>query len=95
MQHAIWDVCDPASMTTDCPSGTMCAAEDYFDAATSTARCVPYCDTARHDGVIATCASLDASANMDASALCTSFSADTAPLDIHPTRLGLCTITTP
>ncbi|MFH2010852.1 MAG: hypothetical protein ABI333_29905 [bacterium] len=99
--HMIWEPCDPTSATRDCPSGTACVEEDYFDAGTGTARCVPYCDTDRHDGITATCGDLDEAVGVDptyvidASAVCTSLSQAIEPLDIYPSRVGLCTIETP
>jgi cysteine-rich repeat protein len=87
-----WDPCEPA--VDWCPAGSVCEAEDFFGSGVGQRRCLPYCDTAHHDGVTATCLDLgiEVGENGDATPVCTSLSVAYEPLDIYPTRLGYCAL---
>ncbi|MFH2008471.1 MAG: hypothetical protein ABI333_17930 [bacterium] len=89
---AVWADCDPSNTAQVCPAGTICVNEDIFAVTpVGQERCMPYCDTAHHDGVQATCQGLGAGAG----ATCTTQSwlyGTPGQTDIHPTRLGLCAL---
>lgn len=87
-----WDVCDP--ITDVCPTGCVCAAEDFFDGGLGLTRCLPYCDTEHHDGMTETCFDLgiEFGETGGVTPVCTSLSVAYEPLDILPTRLGYCAL---
>jgi hypothetical protein len=88
-----WDPCTAADV---CPVGTVCVSQDAFATVpTGPLRCVPYCDTAYHDGTTAGCADVGAPPTTDGTPVCTSLSQlalPDGPLDQHPTRLGYCAL---
>jgi hypothetical protein len=93
----VWDTCDPASDV--CPLGSLCMEQDVFGAATGATRCIPYCDTAHHDGVTATCVDLGTPATTaDGTPVCTSVSytyGAGGAADPSKSRLGYCALPRP
>ena len=90
---AVWDPCDPTSVSDVCPVGCVCEKPDRFGANILTERCVPLCDTAHPAGTEAHCADLGAVPTTDGTPFCRSMSLlfpPGGPLDVMPTRLGLC-----
>lgn len=91
---AVWAPCDPDSPGDVCPVGSLCEKPDRFAPTPVMAeRCVPRCDTAHPAGVEAHCADLGAVPTTDGTPFCQSLSLlfpPGGPLDILPTRLGLC-----
>jgi len=93
----VWDPCDSA--TDICPQGSNCMPDDIFGAGTGTERCIPYCDTAHHDGVTATCVDVGTPATTtDGTPVCTSLSytyGAGGAADPDKTRLGYCALPMP
>ncbi|MFH2007915.1 MAG: hypothetical protein ABI333_15140 [bacterium] len=88
--RAVWEQCNAA--TDICPSGSICVAQDVFDAnSVGPDRCVPYCDTAFHDGTQSDCPALGAVDTGDGTPVCTTVSALHVPgIAAGSSRLGLC-----
>ncbi len=93
----VWDPCDPVNDV--CPQGSNCLAEDIFGAGTGTDRCIPYCDTAYHDGTIATCVDLGTPPTTPGGdPVCTSLSytyGAGGAADPSKSRLGYCALPMP
>jgi len=90
----VWELCDHSAGSADlCPQGSLCLRPDIFGADGLPARCVPYCDVAHPEGIQEHCALLGATPTADGTPICQSQSLlypPGGPLDVMPTRLGLC-----
>ena len=94
VNKAVWDPCDPTTTNDVCPTGSQCEKPDRFAVTPAMAeRCVPLCDTAHPLGAETHCADLGAAPTSDGTPVCQSMSLlfpPCGPLDVMPTRLGLC-----